>query len=86
MVITHKMKREHVIRSTLLTHRVGTLKDKSLIPKDFTLENRLGNVKGKDKEMFIRFVKKMVHWSPENRATAKELLDDPWLYIDHDKW
>lgn len=29
--------------------------------------------------MFIRFVKGMFQWRPENRKTAKELLQDPWL-------
>jgi len=62
------------------------LKIRVLSPRTSPWRTRLGNVKGKDKEMFIRFFKKMVHWSPESRATAKELLDDPWLYIDHDKW
>ena len=27
----------------------------------------------------MKFVRKMLTWLPEERATAKELLADPWL-------
>jgi serine/threonine-protein kinase SRPK3 len=37
---------------------------------------------GEEKRMFIRFAKKMIQWDPEERSTAKELLNDPWLYTD----
>lgn len=29
--------------------------------------------------MFLKFIRKMVTWKPEERSTAKELLEDPWL-------
>ena len=29
--------------------------------------------------MFLEFVRKMLRWVPEERASAKELLEDPWL-------
>ena len=32
-----------------------------------------------NKEAFLRFVRKMVQWRPEDRQTAKELLEDDWL-------
>lgn len=34
---------------------------------------------GKNKEMFLSFMRGMLCWRPEDRKTAKELLDDPWL-------
>ena len=34
---------------------------------------------GEDKRLFIAFVKRMLRWMPEDRATAAELLEDPWL-------
>ncbi|CAG8973431.1 hypothetical protein HYALB_00006457 [Hymenoscyphus albidus] len=37
------------------------------------------NLDGKDKEMFLNFVKSMLQWEPEKRKTARELLHDPWL-------
>ncbi|RAL06582.1 kinase-like protein [Aspergillus homomorphus CBS 101889] len=38
------------------------------------LESRL-----EDKSGFLRFIRKALTWMPEDRATAKELLQDPWL-------
>ena len=61
---------------------LGTLKNRSYIPKDFTLGTSITCMSGKEKMMFLNFVKRMVKWQPEERSTAKELLDDPWLYED----
>jgi serine/threonine protein kinase len=41
-----------------------------------TLEERL---QGDEKDDFLRFLSRMLCWQPEERATAKELLFDPWL-------
>lgn len=38
------------------------------------LESRL-----EDKTNFLRFIQRALTWMPEERATAKELLQDPWL-------
>ncbi|KAK2806624.1 hypothetical protein FQN51_006590 [Onygenales sp. PD_10] len=32
-----------------------------------------------DKAKFLRFIRRALTWMPEERATAKELLQDPWL-------
>ena len=37
------------------------------------------NLIGRDKDMFLQFLDKMLKWVPEERATAAELLEDPWL-------
>ncbi|KAI2036432.1 hypothetical protein LOZ05_000670 [Ophidiomyces ophidiicola] len=39
-----------------------------------SLESRL-----EDKSGFLRFIRRALTWLPEDRATAKELLQDPWL-------
>nr|VWP02166.1 Chitin synthase export chaperone [Ganoderma boninense] len=36
-------------------------------------------LEGEDKALFLAFVRKMVRWDPGERASAKELLRDPWL-------
>ncbi|GIK07106.1 hypothetical protein Aspvir_002761 [Aspergillus viridinutans] len=41
-----------------------------------TLEERL---QGDEKDDFLRFLRRMLCWQPEDRATANELLFDPWL-------
>ncbi|KAK5191507.1 hypothetical protein LTR92_008680 [Exophiala xenobiotica] len=43
------------------------------------LENRISNLSGEDKRLFLHFLARMLQWLPEDRATAKELLKDPWL-------
>lgn len=47
-----------------------------------SLEKAETRLEGKDKDMFLRFVKKLLQWEPEKRATAKELIFDPWLRGD----
>lgn len=36
-------------------------------------------LKGRNKEMFLNLMRGMRAWRPEDRKTAKELLEDPWL-------
>lgn len=33
----------------------------------------------KDKAGFLKFIRRALTWMLEERATAKELLQDPWL-------
>ncbi|KAF2459671.1 kinase domain protein [Lineolata rhizophorae] len=40
------------------------------------LEQRLP---GHEKKLFLQFLRSMLKWLPEERRTAKQLLDDPWL-------
>jgi len=32
-----------------------------------------------EKAAFLEFAKGMLQWRPEDRKTARELADDPWL-------
>lgn len=49
------------------------------IPTEVSLEKSEYFLEGRNKEMFLAFIRKMLQWRPEDRKTAKELLDDPWL-------
>ena len=40
------------------------------------------NLEGSNKKGFLDFVRKMVSWTPESRASPSELLEDPWLLGD----
>ncbi|KAL1967093.1 hypothetical protein VTN77DRAFT_3617 [Rasamsonia byssochlamydoides] len=40
------------------------------------LEQRL---EGEDRDGFLRFIRKMLRWTPEERPTAGEVTFDPWL-------
>ncbi|PWY91703.1 kinase-like protein [Aspergillus sclerotioniger CBS 115572] len=44
-----------------------------------SLEESEENLSGQNKQAFLRFIRSMLQWVPEERKTAKELLDDPWL-------
>lgn len=44
-----------------------------------SLEQVETRLEGRDKELFLQFIRSMLKWLPEERKTAKELLDDPWL-------
>ncbi|KAJ5356372.1 CMGC protein kinase [Penicillium concentricum] len=49
------------------------------ISKGVSLHNSEEFLSGRNKEMFLEFLKGMLQWKPEDRKTAKELLQDPWL-------
>ena len=50
-----------------------------LIPQNCTLEDKIPSLHREDKERFLTFVRQMLQWLPEDRKTAKELLQDPWF-------
>jgi serine/threonine protein kinase len=52
---------------------------KELIPTDVRFEGSVLALDGEDKRLFLDFIKRMLQWLPEDRKTAKELLEDPWL-------
>lgn len=49
------------------------------IPEGNSLEQAEQFLKGRNKAMFLEFVRGMLAWRPEDRKTAAELLKDPWL-------
>ncbi|RBR18927.1 uncharacterized protein FIESC28_05849 [Fusarium coffeatum] len=57
----------------------GQLKDPGWTPVDFSFEDNITCMEGEEKGKFIRFIKRMLKWDPDERATASELLEDPWL-------
>ena len=50
-----------------------------IVPTDVRLEDSVLSLEGEDKRLFLSFIKQMLQWLPEDRKTAKELLEDPWL-------
>lgn len=58
----------------------GEFKYPKLPPSEaITFSNRTPFLQGEDKRLFIEFASKMLRWLPEDRLTAKELYNDPWL-------
>lgn len=67
---------------SVLMHFLG-LTNPGIGPEIFTFESTLNHVTGEEKSDFIKFVKRMLKWLPEERNTAAELLNDPWLHTDY---
>jgi len=57
----------------------GEFRYPKLIPENFSFESSIGRMRGEEKKLFIDFAKKMIRWLPEERWTAKQLLEHPWL-------
>ncbi|KAF7187460.1 Serine/threonine-protein kinase SRPK [Pseudocercospora fuligena] len=50
------------------------------VPKT-TLAELETNLEGTEQDRFLTFMQGMLRWRPEDRKTAKQLLEDPWLRI-----
>ena len=46
---------------------------------DLSLEEAGTALDSEKKEIYVKFVRSMVRWLPEERKRATELLKDPWL-------
>ncbi|PLB33109.1 protein kinase-like protein [Aspergillus candidus] len=66
-------------KRTSCFYKAGVFTGPTVEPTDFNFEGLLEHVRGEDKRMFIEFVQRMLQWRPEERSTASELLQDPWL-------
>lgn len=63
----------------LFTHlAAGDWRGAAEVPKG-NLEDAEKRLEGEEKALFLNFARKMLKWKPEERSSAKELLDDPWL-------
>lgn len=66
-------------RTTLLANPAGLWRGEIPVPDRTSLEECEENLEGSNKKAFLRFVRKMVQWRPEDRQTANQLLEDDWL-------
>ena len=44
-----------------------------------SLESEMKSLQGEEKTSFPKFSRRMLRWRPEDRATARELVQDPWI-------
>lgn len=56
----------------------GNWKGLAEIPSK-SLEDLERNLQGEHQADFLRFIRRMLRWCPEERPSAEELLSDPWL-------
>lgn len=58
----------------------GEVKYPKLIPSEaFTFSDLTPFLQGEDKRLYTEFASKMLRSLPEERLTAKQLYNDPWL-------
>ena len=46
---------------------------------DHDLESTISNLQSEEKAEFLRFARRLLKWLPEERASAKDLLSDPFI-------
>jgi len=66
----------------------GQILRKDLVQPGKSLADTVTELEGNEKEVFLDFASCMLHWLPEKRKTAKELLKHPFLdsfYKDREK-
>lgn len=49
------------------------------MPEPSPLEERVTDLEGEERELFLKMMSKMLQWEPEKRSSAAELADDEWL-------
>lgn len=57
---------------------VGTFKHPDQV-SEAGLESEEENLEGEEQAQFLAFIRRMLRWQPEDRASAAELLQDPWF-------
>ena len=62
---------------SLIAVTIGKWLGLAPIPEARTMEALVTRLK--DPAGFLAFIRRTLTWMPEERATAKELLKDPWL-------
>lgn len=50
----------------------------AIVPRN-SLEKLEERLSGGEKESFLHFLRSILKWLPEERRTARQLLEDPWL-------
>lgn len=64
----------------LISSFKGQFKHSDLVPPDtFNLKSLTHSLAEEEKVPFLEFASKMLRWIPEERTTAEDLYNDPWL-------
>jgi serine/threonine protein kinase len=71
-------------KSSLYFDGQGQFKHPEYIDKEISFESSVQRFRGEEKDLFLDFAKKMIAWVPEERWTARQLLDHPYLTKERD--
>lgn len=58
-----------------------TLKHEYRVEESTSLEAEVKTLRGQEKAAFLVFLRRMLQWRPEDRASAHDLIRDPWLQV-----
>jgi len=72
-------KSKQALSGHTLIYMTGYFVHPQIIPTKVKLDDCISSMVGEEKELFLSFIRRMLQWAPEDRGTAKELRDDPWL-------
>ncbi|KAK5700538.1 hypothetical protein LTR97_005055 [Elasticomyces elasticus] len=61
---------------------IGTWKSHVPIPGDISLEAAEQRLEGEEKQLFLIWLRKMLLWRPEDRASSQDVFFDEWLCAD----
>lgn len=64
-----------------LTNAIGAWNGEAAIPAT-TLSEQETRLQGEEKALFLKFMRKMLHWKPEDRKGIRDIIEDEWLLAD----
>ena len=67
------------LSSISLTYASGEFHGGIETPPRIYLEQLVAFENEEDKQMFLRLIRKMLQWNPQDRHTVKQLMDDEWV-------
>jgi hypothetical protein len=62
---------------------VGNWKGPVPIPTERTLVSLEGSFEGEGKSQFLNFIRSLLRWLPEERATTDQAWSHPWVAVGH---
>jgi hypothetical protein len=78
----HRAAELHLPRSLTMLH-TGNFTAEIAVPASRPLQQHettlARGADSEDRECFLRFMSRMLQWVPEDRSTARELLEDEWI-------
>lgn len=67
---------------SLISHlSLGNWRNVVPIPAERTLESLAISLEGDDKAEFLRFIRALLRWIPEERLTTAQAYSHPWLLV-----
>lgn len=78
MGVTQSLARHIVAKIRTFT---GILKPDYKVEESTSLEAEVKTLQGQEKAAFLALLRRMLQWRPENRASAHDLIRDPWLQV-----